>query len=371
MKGKAVLLCLIPFLLMGCWDAEEINDRVIVLAGGVDLVDNGRIKLALQVPIVEEVLPIFGSPQVNKRSFAVLTAEGESVFAAVPKLQSKTQLPLFFGQLKTVLFADEVAADGLESIIDGLRRHPRIPPQAHVLLVKDEEVATMLNHGLWHKEVPGSSLVSFFHVKGKRDQAFVQPVWKLARNICLPTQDAFLPILKYDAAEETFIVEGLRVFHNDRLVGELSGVETRMYGLLSGRARSAYLNLHIPEYGRVTMRHVRSKTKIGYKKNRDAPVITIKIKARGILGESTAMAVKLNRQDRRRINSAVSAFLEREMRKTLDKLQGFGADLLALGEVYRINNPLTWEPSAWEQLYPQMPIEVKVQFTMDNYGVMR
>lgn len=83
MKGKAVLLCLIPFLLMGCWDAEEINDRVIVLAGGVDLVDNGRIKLALQVPIVEEVLPIFGSPQVNKRSFA-----------AVPKLQSKTQLPL-------------------------------------------------------------------------------------------------------------------------------------------------------------------------------------------------------------------------------------------------------------------------------------
>ena len=61
MKGKAVLLFIIPFLLMGCWDAEEINDRVIVLAGGVDLVDNGRIKLALQVPIVERYYRSLGA----------------------------------------------------------------------------------------------------------------------------------------------------------------------------------------------------------------------------------------------------------------------------------------------------------------------
>ncbi|NLW55204.1 MAG: hypothetical protein GX050_01050 [Firmicutes bacterium] len=81
----------------------------------------------------------------------------------------------------------------------------------------------MLNHGLWYKGLPGSSLISFFHVKGKRDQAYAQAMWKLVRNINLPTQDAFLPIIGYDEAEETFVIEGLGVFHNDRLVGELSG----------------------------------------------------------------------------------------------------------------------------------------------------
>jgi len=59
------------------------------------------------------------------------------------------------------------------------------------------------------------------------------------------------------------------------------------------------------------------------------------------------------------------------MRKTLQKLQDLGADLLALGEVYRIHNPLSWEAAAWERLYPQIPIELMVNFTMDNYGVMR
>lgn len=67
MKGKALLIWLLPLFLMGCWSVEEINDRIIVLAAGVDQVANGRLRLSLQVPVVEEILPIFGSPQVNKR----------------------------------------------------------------------------------------------------------------------------------------------------------------------------------------------------------------------------------------------------------------------------------------------------------------
>lgn len=59
------------------------------------------------------------------------------------------------------------------------------------------------------------------------------------------------------------------------------------------------------------------------------------------------------------------------MRRTLQKLQDYGADLLALGEVYRMHNPLTWEAAAWERLYPQIPIDLKVEFKMDNYGVFR
>lgn len=367
---KLILPGLIPLFLMGCWSAEEITDRQIVLAAGFDQTENGRIRLSLQVPIVEELLPIFGSPQVNKKSFAVLSAEGEDLFEIVPALQSKTQSALFFGQLKTVLIEEEMARKGLTGIIDSLRRHPRIPPQAHVVLVRDD-ASTMLNHSLWHKRVPGSSLIKFFHIKGKKDQAYDQPIWVLARNINLATQDAFLPILEYDSAEETYIIKGLGVFHNDRLVGKLSGEETRMFGLLSSRARNAYLNLTIPEYGRVGMRQVRSKAKIGFKRKETGPVMTIDVKARGSLGEITKMAFKLSPEDRQQINGAVSAYLKREMEKTLQKLQALGSDLLALGEVYRIHNPMTWEASLWESLYPRIPVELTVQFTMENYGVMR
>ncbi|NLM36833.1 MAG: hypothetical protein GX202_01750 [Firmicutes bacterium] len=194
MKGKALLFALLPLLLMGCWDIEDLNDRLLVLAAGVDQVEGGRLRLSLQVPIVEELLPSFGSPQVSEEPFAVLTGEGESVFAAVPTLQSKVQWTLFFGQLKAVLIAEELAAAGLKSSIDSFWRHPGVPPQAHVFLVKGEAV-TMLKHVLWHKGVPASSLVTFFHVKGKRDQSFEQHLWRLVRNLYLSTQDAFLPIL--------------------------------------------------------------------------------------------------------------------------------------------------------------------------------
>ncbi len=369
MTVKTMILCLIPLLLMGCWDAEEVNNRTLVLAGGFDRTETGAVKVSIQVPIEEELL-LSGSSQASGRPFGVLTAEGDSGYAAVPGLQSKTEGNLFYGHIKTMVFSWDLATTGLREEIDALRRNHDIPAQAHVYLVKDQ-ASTMLDHHLWHKRLPANSLVHFAHVKGKKDQAFSQDIWELARDIEVKTQDAFIPLLNYDPDEETFIISGLGVFQDDRLVGELSGEETRMFGLLSGRSRNAYPYLIVPEYGGITMRQVRAKAKIGLKKNGSQPVVTIDIKARGHMGESTKMAVNLNREDRDRINQAFSAYLEREMRKTLEKIQALNSDLLALGEVYRIHYPLEWDAEEWERLYPQIPVELSVEFALDNYGVMR
>jgi spore germination protein KC len=355
---------------MGCWDAEEVTNRIPVLAAGFDRTETGGIKVSAQVPIEEELFLFSGSAEGRSRPFGVLTAEGASVHAVIPTLQSKTQRTLFYGQLKTMVFSWELATDGLREALDPLRRNHEIPAQAHVYLVKDQ-ASTMLNHSLWHKRMPANSLVQFAHVKSKADQSFSQDIWELARNIDRRTQDAFIPLLGYDQEEQTFIISGLGVFHQDRLVGELSGEETRMFGLLSGRSRNAYLFQTVLEHGGITMRRVRAKSKIRIKKDGLQPVVAIEIKARGNMGESTKMSVNLNQEEHERINQEFSAYLEREMRKTLKKLQDLNSDILALGEVYRINYPLDWEKTEWERLYPQLPVEIAVEFAMDNYGVMR
>src|SRR5690554_5515420 len=90
MKLKVLTLFLIPFFLGGCWDAEEITDRTVVLASGMDMTANGLVKVSAQVPIVEELLPITGNSS-DAKHFSVLTAEGASPFAAMAGLQSKTQ----------------------------------------------------------------------------------------------------------------------------------------------------------------------------------------------------------------------------------------------------------------------------------------
>ena len=370
MKVKAMLLCLIPLLLTGCWDAEEVNNRTMVLAAGFDRMETGGVKVSIQVPIEEELLLISGSSQTSGRPFGILTAEGDSVHASVSGLQSKTQGTLFYGHIKTMVFSWDLATNGLRETIDALRRNHDIPAQAHVFLVKDQ-ASTMLDHNLWHKRVPANSLVLYAHVKGKADQSFSQDIRELARDIEVKTQDAFVPLLSYDQDEETFIISGLGIFHHDRLVGELSGEEARMFGLLSGKSRNAYLHLAVPEYGGITMRQVRAKSKIGLKKNGFEPVITIDIKAKGNMGESTRMAVNLSSEDRDRIILAFNIYLEREMRKTIEKLQALNSDILALGEVYRIHYPRVWEATDWGRLYPQIPVELSVEFALDNYGVMR
>ncbi|NLW55776.1 MAG: hypothetical protein GX050_04020 [Firmicutes bacterium] len=162
MRIKFWLLWLLPLFLSGCWDAEEVTKRTVVMALGLDRMENGRIKVTLQLPIVEELFPLSAGTPVVEKPFSILSAEGETGFAAVPGLQAKAQRSLFFGQIKALLISRKLAETGLKGVIDPLHRHAKIPPQAFVYLTEDR-ANDMLDHSFWHKRIASEVLVDYFH----------------------------------------------------------------------------------------------------------------------------------------------------------------------------------------------------------------
>jgi len=369
MVHKLWLFLALIFCLSGCWDQEEVSKRALVLAMGLDQAAEGKIKVSLQIPIVEELLIVPSGAAVSAKPFALVSAEGSSAFATVPGLNAKTQTSLFFGQIQTVFINTELARKGLTGPTDFLRRHPTVPPQAFLLLT-ERPAHEMLEVRLISKRIPSYSTVTFFHSNNKKDQVFPQRIWEFNRNIRSQTQDAFIPLIEYDTKEETFIIKGLGVFDGDRLAGILSGEETRMVGLLTGKTRNAYLSIPTERFGRITFRKVTAAPRTKIEHNGHQLLFRFHVNAQGFLVESTRGITRFTPEDLEWIQTETALYLNREIKKAVQRLQALNSDILALGEKYRAHYPRKWDPANWKLLYSEAKIEVSVKFTVTRNGTM-
>ena len=70
----------ILFVLMfitGCWDRKEINDIGLVMATGIDLADNGKIKATIQIAVPSPSTQTAGS-SVKTVRFFLISAVGKN-----------------------------------------------------------------------------------------------------------------------------------------------------------------------------------------------------------------------------------------------------------------------------------------------------
>jgi hypothetical protein len=99
----------------------------------------------------------------------------------------------------------------------------------------------------------------------------------------------------------------LGVFHRDRLVGELSDNETRMFGFLSGRVYNAYPSILLDKVNQATFREVRAKTRIIARPKGDRLEFLIKSRAQGYLVEMTNAKADLSIEDIKEIEQKTAS----------------------------------------------------------------
>ena len=164
MRCKWLLMWLLVLITScsGCWDAEDINNRAIVLALGLDVTPEGRIQVSLQIPVIMDIhVPAMQGGQKPVKPFQIVSGESDTPFGAVPELQSKTIRSLFYGQIQAVIISADLARHGLKPLVDFLERHPKIPPQAWVILTRGR-AEDFLNTPLFTKEISGIATSKFF-----------------------------------------------------------------------------------------------------------------------------------------------------------------------------------------------------------------
>ena len=401
-QGMALLLLLAALLLLtGCSGGQEIEDCLFVISMAVDPAENGSLTVTVKAlsGTQEASAPQeAGSPQTasapqgeapgqaggaqgagenTEPGYVVMSATAKSCLAALNLLGATTPRTVNLSQLQEVVISQTLAeTDATLSILkeiyalyeanggavvvitpddagDFIRRQyamfgVRLSQYLQVLFKHFEELGTI-------PPEPSLAAVIAAMESGMRDAAAVYAAANdFTATLLLPADSATdrLPghLPRTSPARNEYL--GSAVFSGPRMAGALTGQETTLLRLLSGRAVATSFALE--EAMVQTAR--RSRVRLTLERDESADV----------LGAEISMRLTLSAGTLERTDTEIAAQIERDAAALIGKLQALGSDVLGYGGLAarRYRDIPAWEASGWEAAYAGAVVRVTADVTI-------
>ena len=406
MRAAKVLLSLfLALMAAGCWGSRETDEIAYVLAMGFDKGPGPGKNIIVTFQIA------------NPKSIAGQAAGGGGgEDKAGPMINVSTMAPLPIGAFNLVntvrsreisllhtnayIFSEELAREGLHHYMAPLNRHretrgtalvfvsrgsareflEKNQPVLEISPSKQYEMITMVNnlHGL-------SSVVrfhEFYQVSKSLSQEPVAPLVSINKNgLDVPK----LPILgklgDYLAGNmpsnkglPQFI--GTAVFKGDKMVGQLTGDETRHLNMITGKLERSFQIIDDPkkpgEPLGFSLFQAR-KPEIRVRFSEEVPVIKVDIY---LEPELVGVTSGINYETPR-----LKKFLERHLAELIKMRclelvtrtqEEFRADIFGFGRYARMNflTHKQWDKAGWKKVYPLARVDINVHVKIRRTGLM-
>ena len=401
-QGIALLLLLAALLLLtGCSGGQEIEDCLFVISMAVDPAENGSLTVTVKAlsGTQEASAPqeagstqtasapqgeapgqaggAQGAGENTEPGYVVMSATAKSCLAALNLLGATTPRTVNLSQLQEVVISQTLAeTDATLSILkeiyalyeanggavvvitpddagDFIRRQyamfgVRLSQYLQVLFKHFEELGTI-------PPEPSLAAVIAAMESGMRDAAAVYAAANdFTATLLLPADSATdrLPghLPRTSPARNEYL--GSAVFSGPRMAGTLTGQETTLLRLLSGRAVATSFALE--EAMVQTARRSRVRRTLERDESAD------------VLGAEISMRLTLSAGTLERTDTEIAAQIERDAAALIGKLQALGSDVLGYGGLAarRYRDIPAWEASGWEAAYAGADVRVTADVTI-------
>ena len=256
MKTKfiAILLVMIFSLstLTGCYSAEGLETLAYAVALGVDKGESDKIKLSLQFAILSNSSSGSGSGSSQSQESTVTTVECNSIDSGISLINSYISKKVNLSHCKAIVISEEVAYEGLSEYIYTFVNNLELGPDCNVIISRcnasnylDNSKPTLesvsaryyeftINSSEYTGYTENVTLADFYSdmlSTTTQAHAILGGINTKDTNEPHPNLEPYETSGSYKADETPIksatIIEnmGLAVFYDDRLVGELSGME--------------------------------------------------------------------------------------------------------------------------------------------------
>lgn len=399
MKIKIVKLFLIICVLVlalvqlsGCYDARGIEDLAYVTALGIDISENNTLSLTFQISI-PGTSSESGSSQSSKTENT--TVQCTSIDSGISLVNSYISKQLNLSHCKAIVFSEKIAEQGLNKYIDTLSNNVEIRPDCNVIISRcsakdfienatpsiETLTARYYEVALKSSEYTGyTTSTEFATFVNDIKNSFVQAnaiLGGLNTGDNKPTEEPYIGIDSSYKANETPIDDvnnvetfGTAVFHDDKLVGELSGMETICFLLIKDHLQSCTISVPSPfeSDSSIDLFVRKSKApKIKLDLVNGTPYISVDlyIEAHGLTLNETIdyTSIKdvelLQNSAEHYLKYTVTNFLYKTSKELQSDIVGFGK--------YALSNYLTWEEwenSNWNENYKNSFFNVNVNVSV-------
>jgi spore germination protein KC len=154
-KFRLVFVFLIPLLLSGCWDFEEVDRRSFATTIGIDSLPQDKVMLSVQIPLPQKMLPPGIKGAEEGKVFSTISLAGTTVNDAFNNMQTKAYRDLVIQQNKSIIIGADAARRGVEPLLEFLARNPKAPPQAFIFVTKNYSARDILTFAPVERTLPG------------------------------------------------------------------------------------------------------------------------------------------------------------------------------------------------------------------------
>ena len=381
-----IIIVLLIFSLSGCYSVQSIDDLTYVIALGIDKGKNNTLALTVQFtfPTSSESASGEAAPTI------VNTVECASINSGITLLNSYTSKEINLSHCKIIVFSEELAVSGIGEEIFTLSNQVEIRPDSNIIISKstakeyienskpelENLVAKYYELNLFSQEYVGfTENISISNFFNKLNTTSIEPTAILGNGnkLNLPSSDnskdeldivaGELPITEYKRESENL---GIAVFKDDKMVGELTAIETMLHLILTDNFESGIITLNHPLKENSTIDialYSHKKTNIDAKLINGSPFATIEVFLNSRLLSVDKNSGDFDADEIKELESLINSYLANAILNYLYKTsKEFEADIDGIGQslLTKFKNSKEWNNYNWPQNYKNTFFKVHV-----------
>ncbi|MFJ5766537.1 Ger(x)C family spore germination protein [Lysinibacillus sp. NPDC093210] len=364
-----IILLLLFIFLYGCAETNILDQVGLTTLVGYDV---GKEEKIATTAVIREVNPEFQS------KVEVLTTEDTTSKGSRMKSNRKLAKKIMVGQMRVILFGEEVAKDDIHYYINTNLENASVSNGLYMAVVEGE-TAPLLKYEYKNIDDIGQHIYKLLEQNIKQEYMISPTLHEIAHDYYTTGKDIAMPILKRD--KELVELSGVALFKEGKMVSKLSAKDSFYIKVVRDTFKVGIFETTLQEDD-VTPTLLKKAEKIpvafdAIQSKRDIKLVNasktefdlnIKMKARVLeihkeinLGNPKQVA---------ELEKAISKKLSKEISRVIAQSQEVQSDVFGFGEKYRStvrNSNLTKEK--WHEMYKDIKVNVKVDFVIVRNGV--
>ena len=393
---KSIFIVILVFIILYAFSAsysyDNIDNLAYVVAIGIDSTDGDKIKVSFQFTDTSAFSKEGGS---GNNSTIINTVEAKSIESATNLLNSYIGKNINLAHCKVIVFSEEVAKAGLSDYIYSLINDSQIRPTSNIVISRCDAKYYMENSISKYEKIltkyydvfPNSSDYTGFISDVTLGKFFNQIQDKTSNPI------AILGGINTSTANEaggdktdanilanqsTIIGErgteniGLAVFKEDRLVGELTALESLCHSIITNEVDTFLISVPNPKDDKTSIdlsANQYKKTKVNVDVSTGSPYITVDIYLFAKVLSIDTDADYLDDNFLGSIQVATDAYLSARVLEYLYKTSKEFRACVDDFDKFAVKHFLTndqWESFDWVSNYPSAFFDVKVHTKVNS-----
>ncbi|MGO4699562.1 Ger(x)C family spore germination protein [Paenibacillus sp. 2TAB26] len=362
-NNRAWLWILATLVLTGCGDQRILENTGFIQSTSYDLLPDGKINYGISVPIA--------NPEI-KTSRDFISTEAKSSKEGRILLAKKTNLTLVSGQLRTTLFGLPLAKKGIWEFIYTLLRDPTISDQVKVVVV-DGNAKNLLEKNYTSYPRTGKYIDRLIQKEAKGQTIPLTTLYSFVRDYYDDGIDPIAPLIK--DAGESIVIDGIALFKDDKYVGKIKSEDSLIFSFLLDSFNHGEINIDLIEEESldsktIMLNSMNSTRKVYVKHENDGQTsVFINVDIKASILEYIGELMMSNDSERKKLELDISNILTQRAEGIIKFLQEKKTDSLGIGTYFR--NSMThyaWKDISWNDQYPVLNIQCKVNIKIKDYG---